>query len=90
MIIQTLLNLIMSLLKLCFNWINIPNFPEELTNSINSFLDIIFGNLSLLGFFIRPLTLTLVIPVLIILLNFEDVYKFTVWLIHKIPFLNIQ
>ena len=41
MIIQTLLNLIMSLLKLCFNWINIPNFPEELTNSINSFLDIL-------------------------------------------------
>lgn len=90
MILELLLNLIMSLLKICFGWINLPPFPETLTSSISSFLDIIFGNLSLLGFFIRPITLTIVIPVLIILLNFEDVYKFTMWILRKIPFLGIQ
>lgn len=90
MILEILLNTIMSLLKLCFNWINLPPFPGDLTSSINSFLDLIFNNLSLLGFFIRPATLVVGIPVLIILLNFDEVYKFTMWILRKIPFLGIQ
>jgi len=90
MILETILTLVMTLLQFVFGWINIPSFPEELTNSINSFLDLVFNNLSLLGFFVRPQTITLVIPTLIILLNFEDVYKLTIWIIRKIPFLNIN
>lgn len=90
MIIETLLNLIFSLLKFVFSWLELPSFPEELTNSINSFLDLIFDNVTLLGFFIRPTTLTICIPILIILLNFDKVYKFTMWILKKIPFINIQ
>lgn len=90
MILEAILNLVVTLLKFCFGWINIPSFPEELTNSIDTFLNLIFDNLSLLGFFVRPLTITLVIPTLIILLNFEDVYKLTMWIIKKIPFLGIK
>ena len=85
MIIEALLNIIMTLLQVVFGWINIPGFPVELTNSINSFI-----NLTLLGFFIRPLTITVGIPILIILLNFEHVYKLTMWILRKIPFLNVQ
>lgn len=75
MIIEALLNIIMTLLQVVFGWINIPGFPTELTNSISSFLSLIFDNLTLLGFFIRPATITVVIPILIILLNFEHVYS---------------
>lgn len=90
MILEAILNLVSSLLQICFGWINIPSFPSDLTVSINSFLDLIFNNLSLLGFFIRPTTITLVVPTLIILLNFEYVYKFTMWILRKIPFLGIE
>ncbi len=90
MILEGLLNVIKVLLQVVFGWINIPQFPAELTGSINSFLTLVFDNLSLLGFFIRPLTLTLVVPTLIILLNFEDVYKLTMWILRKIPFLGIK
>ena len=90
MIIEALLNIIMTLLQVVFGWINIPGFPVELTNSINSFINLIFDNLTLLGFFIRPLTITVGIPILIILLNFEHVYKLTMWILIKIPFLNLQ
>lgn len=90
MILETLLNAIKLLLTTVFGFINLPQFPEELTNSIDSFLDLIFGNLSLLGFFIRPLTLTICIPILIILLNFEQVYKLIIWIVKKIPFLGIK
>ena len=48
MIIEALLNIIMTLLQVVFGWINIPGFPVELTNSINSFINLIFDNLTLL------------------------------------------
>ncbi len=85
MIITILLNLLKSLLFIAFGWINIPALPSEITTNLNSFLDLIFNNLTLLGFFIRPITLTITIPVLIIVLNFDNIYKFTMWIIRKLP-----
>lgn len=90
MILEALLNLIQLLLNVVFGWINIPAFPESLTSSIDSFLDLIFENLSLLGFFIRPITLTVAIPLLIVLLNFDKIYKLAMYIIKKIPFLGIK
>ncbi len=85
MIITIILNLLKSLLFIAFGWINIPALPTEITTNLNSFLDLIFNNLTLLGFFIRPITLTITIPVLIIVLNFDNIYKFTMWIIRKLP-----
>lgn len=90
MILEVILNLVKTLLNLVFGWINLPPFPEGLTNSIDSFFSLIFDNLTILGFFIRPETLTIAVPVLIILLNFEQIYKLTMWILRKIPFLNIN
>lgn len=93
-IISNLLNFVFEflfiLVQLLFGWINIPQFPDTLKNSINSFLDLIFNNLSLLGFFIRPDTLKLTIPLFIIVFNFKYVYKLTMWIIRKLPFLRIS
>lgn len=90
MIITLILNLLKTLIFAVFSWINIPGLPDSITNGLNSFLDIIFNNITLLGFFIRPITITIVIPVLIILLNFDEIYKFTMWILKKIPMLNIH
>lgn len=88
MILEGLLNLIFGLLKIVFGWISLPAFPAELASGIETFLNLIFDNITLLGFFIRPATITIVVPILIILLNFEDLYKITMWILRKIPFLR--
>lgn len=90
MIIEGILTLLFSVIKLAFSWLSLPGFPEDLLNSLYSFLDLIFDNLTLLGFFIRPTTLTIVIPLLIILINFDKIYKFIMWILKKIPMLNIH
>lgn len=90
MIIEAILNLFKTLLYACFSWINLPDFPSELVNTIDTFLDLIFNNLTLLGFFVRPITLQIAIPILIILLNFEYLYKLTMWILRKIPMLGIK
>jgi len=87
---NTLLDFLYWLIDFAFGWLNLPQFPEELTTSIDTFLSLIFDNVSLLGFFIRPMTLKIVIPVLIILVNFEYIYHLVMWLIKKLPFLNIK
>lgn len=90
MILEAILNLFKGLLFICFSWINIPNFPTELTNNIDAFLDLIFNNLTLLGFFVRPITLQIAIPILIVLLNFDNLYKLSMWILRKIPMLGIK
>ena len=65
------------LIDLLFGWINIPAFPDTLKNSINSFLDLIFNNLTFLGFFVRPTTLKIMIPLAIFI--FKIKYKYSKW-----------
>ena len=88
MILEALLNLVFGLLKIVFGWISLPAFPENLSSSIDTFLNLIFDNVTLLGFFVRPSTIMIVVPILIILLNFEEIYKITMWILRKIPFLR--
>ena len=88
-IINNLLNFLYFLMDFLFGWINIPQMPDELVNSINTFLNLIFNNLSLLGFFIRPITLKILIPLIVFVLNFKYIYKVVIWFIHKIPFIGL-
>ncbi len=89
-LLDFLFNFLFILIQLLFGWINIPQFPTELKTSINSFLDLIFNNLTFLGFFVRPTTLKIIIPLAIFMFNFKYIYKLTMWIIKKIPFLNIK
>ena len=78
------------LLTFCFGWVNLPAVPEAITSSISQFLDLIFNNITLLGFFIRPATIRLVVPVLLVVINFELIYKLVMWIVRKLPFISVQ
>ena len=89
-ILNVLLNGLYFLIDFLFGWINIPQVPETITSSINTFLNLIFDNLSLLGFFIRPTTLKILVPLIIIVINFKYIYKFIMLFLNKLPFINIK
>ena len=88
-IINNLLNFLYFLMDFLFGWINLPQVPNDLINSINSFFSMVFDNLSLLSFFIRPTTLKILIDLMIFLIGFKYSYKIIMWLIKKIPFLDL-
>lgn len=90
MIIELILNLIKTVLFAVFSWINLPNLPDTLLNGLDSFLDLIFENAGVIGFFVRPLTLQVAIPVVIIVVNFDKLYSLTMWILKKIPMLNMK
>lgn len=89
-ILNSLLNGLYYIIDFLFGWINIPQVPDTITNSINSFLNLFFDNLSLLGFFVRPTTLKILVPLIIIVINFKYIYKFIMWFLNKLPFINIK
>ena len=89
-LLSFLYDLFFTIIKLFFGWINVPAMPPDIIDSINTFLDLIFDNLTFIGFFIRPGTLTIVIPIFLFLINFEYIYKFTMWIVRKIPFLSMK
>lgn len=90
MIIEMLLNLVKTILFAILSIFNLPSLPSDLLDSLDTFLDLIFDNLSLIGLFIRPTTFKIIVPVALVLMNFEVIYKVSMWILRKIPFLNIK
>lgn len=90
MIVELLLSLVKNILFFVFSPLKLPSLPTEMITSVNSFLDLIFSNLDILGFFIRPSTFSIFIPIIIILINFNKIYSVFMWILKKVPFLNIQ
>lgn len=68
---------------------NVPYFPSQLTDNVNSFLDSIFNNSGLLSLFIRIETVKIGIPLILILLTIRYGYQVIMFIIRKIPFTGI-
>lgn len=90
MIIAGLMNIFKKLIFILFGWINLPSLPDALIDSLNSYIDLLFINASVVGFFIRPITLTILLPLVILTINFQKIYDFTMFIIRKLPFTNIE
>lgn len=91
MIVEAFFNLVYIILNGILALLDVlPEFPSTLVNSIDSFFSLIFDNLSLLGFFVRIDTIKVIIPLYLVVYNFEYIYKFIMWIVRKIPFLNLK
>ena len=91
MILEYIFNIIIDFISYIFNLLpNLPDFPSNISNSINSYLDLIFNNAGLVGLFI-PLSLTRILLALTIsLVGFKLLYDLIMWVVRKIPFLGME
>ncbi len=87
-------NIILKLFQLFILLLNgIPDtvsFPLDSLNSIDHVINIIFDNLSLLGIFIRLNTIKILFPIVLVVINLEYIIKIIIWILGKIPGLNIH
>lgn len=91
MIIEFLFSLILEL----FNFIleilpDIPNMPEDLTNALNNYTQLIFDNSSVVSFFLPMNIVKIAIPLVIVIINFDYIYNAIIWILKKIPMLGIE
>lgn len=91
MILENLLNILLSSIEVILSILpDIPSLPNELLSSAYSFIDLIFDNVGLLGLFIPISTIKIVVPLVLVIVNFDKIYKLTLWVLNKIPKLDMD
>ena len=91
MILENLLNILLSSIEVILSILpDIPSLSDELLSSAYSFIDLIFDNVGLLGLFIPISTIKVVVPLVLVIVNFDKIYKLTMWVLNKIPKLDID
>lgn len=91
MIIENLVNGILFVIRSVFSVLpNIPNLPDNMLNSIDSFFEVLKNSVSFFYFFVSPTMVKSSIAIIFIISQFENIYKFTMFIIKKIPFINVE
>lgn len=90
MFIETIFNAFKTLLQTLLGWINIPSAGEEFTNGIAYFSTMLNTGKDLIDLFIPWSLVKFGLPLLIVVVNFEKVYNFIMWILRKIPMLGIE
>lgn len=90
MFIETIFNAFKTLLQTLLGWINIPSAGEEFTNGISYFSTMLNTGQDLIDLFIPWSLVKFGLPLLIVVVNFERIYNFIMWILRKIPMLGIE
>lgn len=87
MIVKGLFDLIKGLINLVLSiFPNLPDAPQEFQNIIDYVLDLIFeSGASILSLFVHINTIKIIVPILLVIVNFEQIYKMIMWIVKKIP-----
>lgn len=86
-ILQGLSGLLISILALLPN---LPQLPDSILNGMNNFIDIIFQNVGLLNLFIPISTIKVAVGLVLIIVNFDKIYKLVMWVLKKIPIFGVK
>jgi len=91
MIVQWFADMMYKILTGLFGWINIPNFDDDIINSIYSVIDMIGQNgYALFDFIVPPVVTDVGLPILLVIVAFKYGYYFIIWILKKIPAVGIQ
>lgn len=63
---------------------NIPSFPSGLLSSIDYFNGIVVGVIGIIAYLYTPVLSVFVFTAILVLLNFDNVYKLVLWFLHKV------
>lgn len=90
MIIKLLFELVLFILDLLFGWVHLPAVPSIVVSGVNVMLDAISGAMDIVRIVIPRNFVNIVLPVVLILENFDKLYSITMWILKKIPFLGLK
>lgn len=88
MIIEGLMTIVKSLLSILFVF-NIPGLPEEFNEAFNVFIGLFEYGIGLFALYF-PISITGFVTVWVAVQVFKKVYPLIMWVLRKIPMLNIN
>lgn len=90
MIIKGLFSLIISLLNILFGWVSFPAMPEAVDTAFQTLLGYMSAGIGFVWLIVPKQLVLVVLPVVLVLSNFDKLYGVIMWILRKIPFLGIQ
>jgi len=91
MILDAIIDAVILLIKLIFDLLpNIPAMSATITTYISQFTDLIFQGIGLIDILIDLNILKIVVIGMLAVNSYQYVYKITMFVLKKIPMLNIH
>lgn len=90
MIIKGIFELVYTLLSVVLGPFSLPVLPEGIQTIFDSIVEYLTGAVGLLCVFVRPTTLQLLIPAVILVINAEHIWNGILWILKKLPFVGIE
>lgn len=85
-----MMELVYKLLSLVLSPLSIPGFPEETTQNVADFFNILFDtSSSMIGLLVPTVTFVLIRIVITVEIGIH-LYHFVLWILRKIPMLGIN
>ena len=78
------------LLQIVFAPVNLPDLPEGIANVLDGLIDVLAGAVGLFGIFVDLTVVRWLIPVVLIIVNFDKIWNVIMFILRKIPFLGIE
>lgn len=86
MIVETLINAILFMIKSLLGFINFPDIPADIDAIISDVFSYVESGISILGIFLPLDFIVAISPFLIAVIEFDYMYKVVMWIVHKLPF----
>ncbi|RGR66888.1 hypothetical protein DWY25_17385 [Holdemania filiformis] len=67
-----------------------PATPAFIVTGVMTLFTWLSGGLEFLSFFVRLNTIVTLAPIVILIAEGEDIYNMVMWVLRKLPFLNIN
>lgn len=93
MILEGILNALKKVIFALFSWIDLPNMADYGTGFQDAFDligDMLESSQGIINLFLPWSIVKFGLPIVIVVMNFEHVYNFVMWVVRKIPMLGIK
>lgn len=90
MILKLLLELVLVLLELLFGWVSLPQVPAVLSSNVDTILNYMREGMGWVYLVVPKELVLALLPIILAVENFDRLYSVTMWILKKIPMLNIK
>lgn len=90
MIVETLFDLIYGLLEIIFSPVSLPSLPNEVQSILDGIVDLMVNSIGLFSVFFDMNVVRVLLPIVIVIVNFEKIWNLIMFILRKIPFLGIE
>ncbi len=91
MIIETIMNALISLFTTLLSFVHIPQIPADILSSVNDTIDLIIDRSSEMIDLVIPYNISVVLLGIVIAIELGvHIYHFIMWVLKKIPMVGIE